>query len=291
MWIKNRYIYLMMSLSMLTWGVAWSSAKIINLYLPYLELVFLRFVIGFLSILPLLFKFSFDYRNVNIMQWINMFIISILFFLYNICFFIGTDLGDAGRGGVFVTTINPIITFIIISIVKKEIYYFQLIAILFGFFGGILIIDIYNNSWAELLINGELYFIACAFIWGIMTVLMSEGQQNINSIWYISICYLLTSIICWPFIKWENIYLNINLFNFEFYCHLFIVCSAMSFGTSIYIYSAPILGSIRVSAFIFSVPFIAIITSYFITNEPFSFNVVLGGIMSIFSIYLINFKK
>ena len=42
-----------------------------------------------------------------------IFVGSILIFSYNIFFFMGTNLGFANIGGVFVPTLNPIITFIL----------------------------------------------------------------------------------------------------------------------------------------------------------------------------------
>ena len=39
--MKKQTIYALMILAMITWGMAWSSAKIVNNYLPYDELVFL----------------------------------------------------------------------------------------------------------------------------------------------------------------------------------------------------------------------------------------------------------
>ena len=65
----------------------------------------------------------------------------------------------------------------------------------------------------------------------------------------------------------------------------------MSIGTSIYIYASDRLGAIEVSSFIFSVPFIAMLTAYFVLNEQMTFNVIVGGIISILSIYIVNQKK
>ena len=48
--------YLLMSLAMLTWAAAWTSAKISNQYMSYENLTFLRFFIGSLSLVPLVYK-------------------------------------------------------------------------------------------------------------------------------------------------------------------------------------------------------------------------------------------
>ena len=77
--------------------------------------------------------------------------------------------------------------------------------------------------------------------------------------------------------------------DFRFYINFFLVSiGAMSFGTSIYIYSTPILGPAKVSVFIFSVPFIAMGTAYLVLNEPFTIKIVIGGLLSLLSIYIIN---
>ena len=53
-------------------------------------------------------------------------------------------------------------------------------------------------------------------------------------------------------------------------------------------YSTPILGPTKVSVFIFSVPFIAMGTAYIVLNEPFTTNVVFGGLLSLLAIYIVN---
>ncbi len=65
---------------------------------------------------------------------------------------------------------------------------------------------------------------------------------------------------------------------------------AMSFGTSVYIFSTPRLGPVKSSVFIFSVPFIAMSTAYFVLEEAITINVILGGLLSILAIYIVNKK-
>ena len=62
----------------------------------------------------------------------------------------------------------------------------------------------------------------------------------------------------------------------------------MSIGTSIYIFASYRLGPIQASIFTFSVPFIAMGTAYIVIDEPLDLNIIIGGLLSISSIYLIN---
>ena len=78
----------------------------------------------------------------------------------------------------------------------------------------------------------------------------------------------------------------------RFYLNFFMVSIAsMAFGTSIYMYSTSIIGPVRSSAFIFSVPLIALIAAYLILGEPIYLTTIIGGAICIFSIYIINKNK
>tara|TARA_B100000945_G_scaffold294829_1_gene271856 strand:+ start:321 stop:1187 length:867 start_codon:yes stop_codon:yes gene_type:complete len=284
---SNKSINLLMLFAMLTWGMAWSSAKIINQFLGYDELVFLRFLVSLIIMIPFIFNKPIKLKFIEKDIIINMLIVSILFFLYNQCFFKGTDLGQAGKAGVFVTTTNPIITFIIISIIEKKIHIFQTFAVFLGLIGGLFILDIFNQEASNLLNSGTIYFISCSIIWGIMTVLMSFKKNRINPFWYITICYFLTSLISIFFIDVKSLS-NFNYLDSIFLIHFSIVASAMSIGTSIYIYASSSLGAIKVSSFIFLVPFIAMSTAYLVMDEPMSWNIIIGGSLSMLSVYFIN---
>ena len=50
--VNYNQIYFWMSLAMVTWAIAWTNAKIVNNYLSFYNLIFLRFLLGFLSLLP-----------------------------------------------------------------------------------------------------------------------------------------------------------------------------------------------------------------------------------------------
>ena len=135
-----------MSIAMITWGMAWSSAKIVNMFLPYNELVFLRFFVGCITMLPFLVRRPISFYSIYRTDWWNMIIVSVLFFIYNQCFFMGTDVGQAGRGGVFVTTMNPIVTFIISSWISKKVEISHIIAIFIGIIGGLFILDVFKSN-------------------------------------------------------------------------------------------------------------------------------------------------
>ena len=288
--LTNKTIYFLMILAMLSWGIAWTNAKLLNEYLNYYNLVFLRFLFGFLSILPFTLTKIKLIKNISNKSFINILSMGVLFFIYNYCFFKGTDLGKSGMGGVFVTTTNPLITLIIITIINKELKLNHLFGIVLGVIGGLVILDVFNLGISYLVDLKNIYFIFCSLIWGLMTVIMSYGQKEVDSLLYIMICYFCTTIISIFFISTNELF-QLDIFNLKFLINFFLVSiGAMSFGTSVYIFSTPRLGPVKSSVFIFSVPFIAMSTAYFVLEEAITINVILGGLLSILAIYIVNKK-
>ena len=275
-----------MSIAMLSWAIAWTNAKIVNEYLSFYNLIFLRFLIGFISIYPFIFKKN----NTEIITFDNLkFIIpcSIIFYIYNLSFFMGTHYGYAGKGAVLVTTLNPIITFIIMLSINKKINKKEIFGILLGLLGGLFVMNIFKEGFTHIFHINNIFFLICAITWGVNTVITNYGQKNMNSYQFIFSCYLLTTIISIPFINISEI--NFIALDNKFYTNFLLVSlGAMSFGTSAYIYATPKLGPIKASAFIFSVPFLALGTANIFLNEPLSWNVIVGGFLSLLAIYIIN---
>ncbi|OUX37167.1 MAG: hypothetical protein CBE33_03760 [Candidatus Pelagibacter sp. TMED273] len=276
-----------MSLAMITWAIAWTNAKIVNEYLSYYNLIFLRFLLGFISILPFVIVLKKPFPKLSEYKYILG--PSLLFLIYNIAFFKGTDYGLAGKGAILVTTLNPLFTVLIMSILYNKISKKEIVGVVLGIIGGYIIMDLYNVGFKSILEPGNIYFIICAISWGIMSVLINFAQKIINPFSFICICYLITMVFTFPFISITEIIST--EYDFKFFINFFFVSmGAMSFGTSVYMYYTPILGPSKASIFIFSVPFLAISMANFFLNEPFTLNVVIGGILSLLAIYIVNKK-
>ena len=280
-----------MSLAMISWGIAWTNAKIVNEYFSYTNLVFLRYFSSFLFFIPIILYRKSKLVMPSLKNIMSIGCISFLYYIYNIYFFMGTDIGTAGKGGVFVTTTNPIITFLIISIINKSINRTQILGISLGALGGFIILDVFSLGLQSIFINENLYFLIYSITWGIITVVMSYGQKEYDSISYIFLCYFITSLISLFFTDINEI-LTLSNYSSHFLINFFFVSiGAMCFGTSIFMYAGPRLGPVQTSVFIFTVPFIAISTANLILAEPVSINLIIGGFLAIFSVFLVNFKS
>jgi len=282
---RHNGLYFLMFLAMISWAIAWTNAKIVGEYLSFYNLTFFRFLLGFISLLPFLLYNKKKLPPLRLYKYII--IPSILFFIYNIAFFKGTYFGEAGRGAILVTTLNPLFTLIIISLIIKKILLKEVLGIITGLFGGLIIMNIFKYGFDIIFDIKNIYFLICAITWGVMTVFIDLAQKKINPYVFISLCYFFTMVISFFFTDFELI--DLSGLDFRFYFNFFLVSiAAMSFGTSVYMYSTSIIGPVKASVFIFSVPFLAMGTSYFFLNEIFSLNTIIGGLISLIAIYIVN---
>jgi len=284
---SHSQIYSLMFLAMMSWAIAWTNAKIVGEYLSFYNLVFLRFLLGFISLVPFVIVNNSSFIKSNQIKYII--IPGLLFFIYNIAFFKGTHLGLAGKGAILVTTLNPLITVIIMSVINKHISKNELIGLVLGISGGLIIMNIYNEGFTALIDKQNIYFLICAITWGLMTISVNYGQKIINPYLFICSCYFITMLISIPFADFHQIIMS-DL-DLRFYINFFFVSiGAMSFGTSVYMYSTPILGPAKASVFIFLVPFIAAITANIFLNELITTNIIVGGLLSLIAVYIVNKK-
>ena len=282
---RHNGLYFLMFLAMISWAIAWTNAKIVGEYLSFYNLTFFRFLLGFISLLPFLLYNKKKLPPLRLYKYII--IPSILFFIYNIAFFKGTYFGEAGRGAILVTTLNPLFTLIIISLIRKKILLKEVLGIITGLFGGLIIMNIFKYGFDIIFDIKNIYFLICAITWGVMTVFIDLAQKKINPYVFISLCYFFTMVISFFFTDFELI--DLSSLDFRFYFNFFLVSiAAMSFGTSVYMYSTSIIGPVKASVFIFSVPFLAMGTSYVFLNEIFSLNTMIGGLISLIAIYIVN---
>ena len=274
---------------MISWGVAWANAKVVNQYFDFYDLVFLRFLFGSISLLPILF---YDRKGFSFKVEYIKYIIpaSIMFLLYNISFFMGTHYGAAGKGAVFATTTNPIVTLLLMAIITRKISRFEILGILVGFVGGVLIMDVFTTGIKDMFTQENIYFPICSVLWGFVTIMVSFAQKKVPAIQFIFYCYLFTALISAPFT--DITYQEISNLDLKFYVNFFMVAVAsMAFGTSIYMYATNIIGPVKSSVFIFSVPFIALLSAYIMLDEPVYWTTIFGGIICISSIFIVNKKK
>ncbi len=288
---EHTFLYIILIIAMSTWGLSWTNGKILGNYTSIPIIMVWRFFIAALAMLLVLIIRKTPWQ-VKLKGFPPILVSAVFMVLYNHFYFTGTHLGAAGAGGVFVTTLNPILTFLLISLIRLERPNNRSIfGLLLGILGGSILLNIWQDGWSVVFQNGNQYFVMCAVSWAFLTWISSSINKHMSTLTYSFWLYLSSSFISLFFIGDDQIFSVFQL-DFIFWINLLAVSvGAMAFATTAYFIATSKLGSEKAAAFIFTVPVSAMLFSMLILNEPLRVNVLLGGALSIMAVILINTRK
>jgi drug/metabolite transporter (DMT)-like permease len=273
----------------MAWGLSWVNAKVLTDYISAQELIFYRYSLTTLSMVPIILFMKQSFR-ISIRTFFIAIVSSLFLVSFSIFFFNGTKYGTAGLGGAFVTTLVPILIFILLIIFfKKEFTKIDIFALIIGAIGVITILNIWSYSISEILVRSNILFVCAALAWSIMTINNSK-VTDLKPLVFIFYVYLFTSIIGYFITPFENG----NIFEFDklFWLNfLMITLLGTTFATSIYFLAIAKIGTNEASSFLFLVPFNAIFLSYVYLDEPIYPSTIIGTVLSIIAVTIINKVK
>ena len=283
--MSNKTLTILMVLAMIAWGSTWVSAKILMEYFDAYSLIFWRFFFSGFGLAIVLFmsknSFKIDARGLFL-----AFVSAMGLIAYNYFFFLGTHYGEAGFGGVLVTTLNPILTFVFIAIIgRKFLEIKDIIALMFGAIGVLIILKVWqlNISFNR----GVLYFLLAAATWPWITIVSSyfkKGSALAFSFYMFSFTALgvlvlflnakVPSLASLDSIGWVNL-LALSLYG-------------TTFGTSIYFMATSTWGGKKASGYFFLVPITAVFFASIFLDERVDIFTIIGGVFTILAIYQLN---
>lgn len=288
---SKNFLLIGISVSMLTWGLSWPSAKLLMNFGKPLEIAIIRFFFTFCSMLILLnigkIKLSISKEGLPFLG-----ISSLLVGGYSICFFNGIKHGMPGAGGVLVTTMTPLITFILgVIISKKVLRQKEIIGLILGIFAGIFLLKIWSN-YKTVFDSGNSYFLLSTILWAFLSRFTSKsgnyGSPLAFTLWMNGGCIVFLSF----FVDFKSVFAVMQQGNWKFWSNM-IFNSVINTGlaTTFYFYATSKLGAEKTSSFIYIVPFAAALSSFFIVNESIQWNTIVGGLLGICAVWIINMKK
>jgi len=283
---KNIY-YILLVFAMISWGGSWVNAKILSSYINEFEMVFIRFGLTGLTMIPIIIYLKKSFRiDAKTLLLVSM--TSVVFIAYMKYYFLGTKLGTASLGGALVTSLAPIITFVILAILgSREIGKKDIFALVLGAFGVLTMLNVWLLDSSEIFVIHNLYFILASILWPILTI-MSAKSTKISPIVFTFYLYLVTVILdVIFFVDFSTV--AVESFDTIFWVNILVlVLCASTFANTIYFLGIEKLGTSEVSSFIFLVPFSAIGLSAIFLDEEIGISMILGAIMTLIAVKIIN---
>jgi len=286
--MHTSHFTLLLILAMFLWGAGWSALKILTYELEMPIILFWRFFLMSITFLPILFFLK---KPISLNKSSLKFILSssVLNIAFMVSSFFGIKYGTAGAGGVIITTLSPIMTFILVYIVfKTKLHLNQLIGIVIGLIGAFVMLELNDMN---LFFNGSnIYFLLCAMIWAGVTVLSQHSHLHIHPVHYSFFISVIATIVTFIY-GYSSDLSKVFSQSKEFWIALiYLAVLGQSLATTIYFIASSKLGSEKTSSFMFLVPLFALLTASLLLNEDIQKHILIGGFFSMLAVYFINKK-
>jgi drug/metabolite transporter (DMT)-like permease len=284
---NHNLLYILIFFAMFGWGLSWVSVKVLSRYINEYEMILFRFSITALSMMPVILVLKKSLK-IDLKSFGLVAVTSVVMLAYMKYFFLGTKLGTASLGGAFVTTLIPIMTFILMVFLgKKEIHRKDVFALLLGAVGVLTILDVWHHDWMEIVTPYNLYFALAAFLWSVMTVLSAKSTQ-ISPIVFTFYMYILTVVIDGLF------FVDFSAIEYASFDALFwfnilaLALLSTTFSNTVYFIGIEKLGASEVSSFAFLVPFYAIGFSAIFLGEAVNVWMIVGTVLTLIAVKILN---
>lgn len=286
---KNKnFLIIGIIISMLIWGMSWPSAKVLSHYGKPLEIAFLRFVFTFFSLFIILLFLKVK-LSITKKAFPSLLFGAALISLYSLLFFTGIQKGMPGAGGVLVTTMTPIVSYLLVLVIKKrQPSTKEFIGLMLGLLAGCILLSVWNHI-SLIFQSGNLFFLLSTFIWASLsrvTALSHRfGSPLAFTFWMYPCCIILLSF----FIDFHSIRHIIITGDAKFWWNMFfngVINTGIA--TTFFFYATSKITAEKTSSFIFIVPFAAAISSFITLGEILQWNTIVGGLLGIAAVWAIN---
>lgn len=279
--------FVLMIIAMLLWGVAWTAGKVAAQHSNAEVAAFWRYAVSFITLLPVIWYLKTPLITDKI-GFLYMLAAGLLTSLFNYLFFAGLSHGAAGYGGTMVTALAPIFTYLMsITFLGTKISRRQVIALSIGIFGALILLRVPFDGLGFLNIESS-YFLECAVVWAVVTILSQKAAPRANPMFYTLIVFAIAGFT-------NMIYaLPHHPFDFGAYDSIFWVTIIFigilpgTFSTALFFLSASKIGAHRTGVFMFIVPVGATLSSWAVYDENIAFSTVIGCLLAFLAVFLFN---
>ena len=191
----------------------------------------------------------------------------------------------------FFVTLAPFFTLILeIYFLKRKFSRVVLLGLIVTFFGSIIIL-VYDFDLSTSFTLGNIYAVLCSICLAIAFVIAEKVRENENTIVYTRTLYLSAALTLLLISFFANETLMINN-HIDFLGLLFLGLVPTIIGHNSIYYAIKYVSPTIVAAFPLGEPIIATILAYFIFNEFITFNIFIGGALTLVGLILISqYKK
>lgn len=283
----DRKLALWIVLAMCFWGASWPIANVLSGYINVHEFISYRYIITTLSMAPVLWWMKLSFK-ISLKHFLIASLAAILLIYYSKYYFLSTKHGAPGLAGAVVTTLMPVLVYLLMMFSKQnKTQGKDWLALLLGVLGVLVTMNIWQFQLSEILTGSSVYLIAAATCWALMSI-VTTFAKTVAPVTFSFYIYLMTALLDLTFF-FEPTHGSILAMDYVFWISILIVTiGSTTFATTVYFIGIQRLGSKQASVFTFLVPFIAIGLSVIFLSETLQWTTILGAMMTIVALMILN---
>ena len=291
--MRNWQFFLMMMVAVIVWACAFPLISLGLKELSFINLTIMRFFIVCIVLILLLILKANWFSKIYKKDIIPIFLLG---FFGVIVYHLGLNYGELlispGAASLIIATIPILIIILAVIFLKEKITLSQLFGVIFALIG-VIIISIWGKE--NTLIEIEYIFAALAvFIAAIMgaiyTIIGKKLLTRYNGISLTAYAMLLGSIGLIPFFSKSLITEVINLSLQGWFAVIFLGVFSTIIGYGIWYIALRIKTASEISIYLYIIPVLSTILSYFILGDIVTRYFIIGGTLVIIGLYLVNRK-
>ena len=291
--MKNWKFFLMMIIAVLVWAAAFPFIKIGLEELSFINLTIMRFLIVCISFIFILVIKKNVFTKIHKKDILPIFILG---FFGVIIYHLGLNYGEqfisAGAASLIIATIPILIVIFALIFLKEKITHMKIIGIIIALIGVVIISILGTNQKIE--INYAIAAIAvfvAALMGAFYTIAGKKMLERYTGFSLTAYAMLFGSIGLIPFIRMDLFSEVSNMSINGWFAIIFLGVFSTVIGYGIWYIGLNLRTASEISIYLYAIPVISTIISYFLLNEKITLFFVFGGALVILGLILVNLKN
>jgi drug/metabolite transporter (DMT)-like permease len=285
-------IYLKLLLTAIFWGGTFVAGRLVAQNVGPYSIAFLRFTIASILLLLLTWRIEGKLPKLKKPQIFPVFLLGIIgIFIYNVMFFKGLKIIEAGRASLIIATCPIFITICSAMFLREKIDLVKGLGIVISVCGAIIVISKGNLS--RIIEGGlglgELYIFCCVLSWVAYSLIGKAVMKNLSPLVSVSYSSAVGAVALLVPALIEGLARNIaSQSALDWLCISYLGVFGTVIGFVWYYQGLERIGPTKAGLFINFVPISAILCAFFILKEPITLSLAIGAVLVISGVYLTN---
>lgn len=287
-------IYVKLILTALFWGGTFVAGRLVAQNVGPFSIAFLRFAVASILLLLLTWRLEGRLPGMNKHQIILVIVLGMTgIFTYNVLFFKGLKLIEAGRAALIIATCPVFITLCSAFFLKEKINLIKGLGILISVCGAIVVVSRGNvkDIFAGSLGMGELYIFCCVLCWVAYSLTGVAAMKSLSPLACVSYSSAIGAIALSIPAVFEGLIQNIGRQSVtDWLCITYLGIFGTVIGFVWYYQGVERLGPTKAGLFINFVPVFGVLSAFLILGESITLSLATGAALVISGVYLTNKK-